>query len=84
MSVPIQHQPPVGFAVPIQPSASPRPAQSSVAAAGVHLGPACAGDHGRSDAGLGLGRASILFLGRAEDAPPRPLFRGAVHRRGGV
>ena len=84
MSVPIQHQPKVRFAVPIWSLASPRPAQSSVAAAGVHLGPACAGDHGRSDAGLGLGRASILFLGRAEDAPPRPLFRGAVHRRGGV
>jgi hypothetical protein len=84
MSVPIQNQPTVRFSVPIQPSASSRPDQSSVPDAGVHLGPAHAGDLGRSSAGLRLGRASILFLGRAEDAPPRPLFRGAVHRRGGV
>lgn len=83
MSVPIQHQPTVRFSVPIQPSACPRPAQSSVADAGVHLGPARGGGRGWVDAGLRLGRASILFLGRAEDAPPRPLFRGAVHRRGG-
>ena len=84
MSVPIQHQSTVRFAVPIWSSASHRPAQSSVLDAGVHLGPARGGDLGRSSAGLRLGRASILFLGRAEDAPPRPLFRGAVHRRGGV
>lgn len=84
MSVPIQRQPTVRFAVPIRSSASPRPAQSSVPDAGVHLGPAHAGDFGRSSAGLRLGRASILFSGRTEDAPPRPLFRGAVYRRGGV
>jgi hypothetical protein len=76
MSVPIQNQPTVRFSVPIQHSASSRPDQSSVPDAGVHLGPAHAGDLGRSSAGLRLGRASILFFGPGRGRAPTPPFSG--------
>ena len=76
MSVPISHQSAVQFAVLIRRSACSRADQSLVADAGVHLGPARGGGRGRADAGLRLGRASILFLGLAEDAPHAPFFGG--------
>jgi len=69
--VPINAHPTVEFPAPIR-----------FADAGDQAGRRLDLTSGRVEAGLGLGRASILFFWPAAGTPPRPLFRGAVHRRG--